>query len=88
MNACVIGMTELGKTSTTNKAGYFNQYDFYHDPTDTKCVEAGLLIKKCIEMVDIRRNELKLPGKLDGDIHYLVENKWIEIKIPSIKKKP
>ncbi len=67
----VIQLTELGKT---NPAIYFNQYGFYHDPTDAKCRGAGLLIKKGSEILDIR-NELRLPGKLDDDIHYLVENK-------------
>ncbi len=50
------------------------------------CGGGGLLIKKGIEIVDIR-NELMLLGKLDDDIHYLVENKWIEIRLPGIKKK-
>ncbi len=44
-----------------------------------------LINKKGIEIVDIR-NDLKLPGKLDDVIHYLVENKRIEIRIPDIKK--
>ncbi len=81
----VIGLTELGKINPANHAGYFNQYDFYHNPTDTKCGGVGLLIKKGIEIVDIR-NELKLPGKLDDDIHYLVEYKWIKIRIPGIQQ--
>ncbi len=38
----VIGLTELGKINQANQAGYFNQYDLYHDPSDTKCGGTGV----------------------------------------------
>ena len=82
----VIALTELGKSNTNNHLSFFENYTCILDPSTGAFGGACLLVKKDIDIVS-ERNDLCLMKHNGSDSNYLVENKWVELKIPCMKKK-
>ena len=81
----VIALTETGKTNNQQQAAFFKNYNYYADPASCNFGGAGLLVHNDIEVVSVR-DDLRLPCTSESDTNYLVENKWIELKMPNMKK--
>ncbi len=60
-------------------------YDFLHDPSQVQCGRSALLVRKGITIIT-ERKDLELASTHESDINYLVENIWVECKLPNIKK--
>ena len=81
----VIALTEVGKTNALNHLSFFDNYTCLLDPSTANFGGACLLIKNEIKIVS-ERHDLCLPQFSHIDSNYMVENKWVELKIPYMKK--
>ena len=65
-NFDILALTEIGNTSVENHAKFFQKYEYFHDPTPSRCGGVSLLVSKDIEIISIR-NDLCLPHTLPDD---------------------
>ena len=79
----ILALTEIGKNNTETCAAFLKDYELYHDKASSKCGGAALLVRKNVEFIT-ERHDLHIKGN-DND-NTDIENIWIEIKVPSIKK--
>jgi len=79
----VLCLTEIGQGNIDSIAALFEGYTIKYDPATTKCGGAALLFGPEIEIISVRE-DLHIKNKHDTDSNYLVENKWIEIKVKGL----
>ena len=81
----VIGLTEIGANNIESSAAFFKDYDLFYDPARTKCGGAALLIQNNTDIIS-ERDDLKLPNTHNDDPNYLVESKWVEVRVKGLKR--
>ena len=80
----ILALTEVGQ-NVENSAAFFAEYEPFIDKTKMKCGGSLLLVNKRIKQIS-EREDLRMLGSMAADINYKIENVWIEVKIPGIKK--
>ena len=79
-----ICLTETGNLNVANYANFFTDHVLYHENSDRKCGGVACLVKSTIEVLSVR-HDLHLPTYAAEDAEYLVENVWLECKLPNMK---